>query len=197
MARAFTSKGARRQAQSGCSQILPPAGVAHSFPDTRLVRLCPAGPALWRCRTWLKLAEVSGSCVPARVLGTRQDRETLAKPRLGLNSPVCQAESGHCVRTGDVRHRRGPNSPPSIPPEKKQVTEEEEADARFMAGRHEADPVLTLTCPPLFCMASAYRSSFVSSYTEYGAPEDGELKTQQPFLLRNQLLSKTSRCSDS
>lgn len=29
-----------------------------------------------------------------------------------------------------------------------------------------------------------------ASCTEYGAPEDGELKTQQPFLLKNQLLSK-------
>lgn len=26
--------------------------------------------------------------------------------------------------------------------------------------------------------------------TEYGAPEDGELKLHQPFLLKNQLLSK-------
>lgn len=36
----------------------------------------------------------------------------------------------------------------------------------------------------------------MSSYTEYGAPEDGELKTQQPFVLKNQLLSKNPTLKD-
>lgn len=33
--------------------------------------------------------------------------------------------------------------------------------------------------------------------TEYGAPEDGELKLHQPFLLKNQLLSKNPTLKSS
>lgn len=43
---------------------------------------------------------------------------------------------------------------------------------------------------PLFVASGLLIPLFLLLKTEYGAPEDDELKTQQPFMLKNQLLSK-------